>query len=113
MAKRENAPAEGELSDSFRARLVDYLMDERRLPSIGRELAYGVADIRQKLVEEGMYGRSVTPPIEVGIHGREPSEKGDPLGRSRGDDPFLERCREAYAAHDQQSPEPAAQEPER
>lgn len=98
MAKRENTRGQAEPADSFRTRLVDYLFDERRLPSIGREISYGLADIRQKLVEEATYGRAVTPPIDVGIHGRDADgENRDPLGRSQGPDPFRERCQEVFA----------------
>lgn len=55
-------------------RFIDYVMQPGHLPSIGKELAYAVADIRQKVVEEGMYGRPTTPPIDT--------RDGDPLGRS-------------------------------
>ncbi|UEM25418.1 hypothetical protein JL100_036485 (plasmid) [Skermanella mucosa] len=46
---------------NFRQRAKDYLMHPDRLPSIGKELAYAVTDIRQKVVEEATYGRVVTP----------------------------------------------------
>ena len=59
-------------SKSVRQNFLDYLMDEKRLPSIGKELAYAVADIRQKVVEEATYGRAVTPDLHA----------GDPLGRA-------------------------------
>ena len=69
---------------------ASWWMQEGRLPSIGRELAYAVEDIRHKLVEEGMFGRQVTPstfPQEdpapaqgtgkgAGIHGEQGAQKG-------------------------------------
>ena len=43
---------------SYGAYMADYARGPLGLQSIGRELAYAVTDIRQKVVEEGMYGRS-------------------------------------------------------
>lgn len=67
---------EGQRSN-FRQRAKEYLMHPDRLPSIGKELAYAVTDIRQKVVEEGTYGRVVTPrpmpgqgKAAGGIHGK-------------------------------------------
>ena len=83
----------------------DYVMDPRRLPSIGRELAYAVTDIRQKVVEEGMYGKVVTPQENSSderrhttVELKRPEPKGDPLGRTGGDgeSKFKQRCREAF-----------------
>ena len=73
-----------------------------RVPSIAKELAFAVADIRQKL-EEAAYGRPVTPET---IHGRPPERDGDPLGRSAAD-PFRERCRLIHESREQSGPERA------
>ncbi len=60
---------------SWIKRLRDYvdnhaLMQDHRLPSIGRELARAVEDIRHKVVEEGFFGRQVTDTgFNTGIHG--------------------------------------------
>lgn len=86
--KGRDAPERG--TDTLRARLIRHAKGPKGLPSIGRELAYAVTDIRQKVVEEATYGRAVTPqPLDAGgIHGKarpaeaEEPDKGDPLGRS-------------------------------
>lgn len=112
-AKTAREPQAAQASKSLRERFFEHALSEKGLPSIGKELAYAVADIRQKLVEEAAYGRTVTPEHVSSIHGRdEPQAKGDPLGRSAGGDPFRERCRQAYERR--QSPsEPGDRGPDR
>lgn len=99
-------------------------MDPRALPSIGRELAYAVTDIRQKVVEEGMYGKAVTPqedwPDEkrqntVEAKKPEATPEGDPLGRTSGDgeSKFKQRCREAFENGGGKGPEDPDRGPER
>lgn len=80
----ESSRTQGVLTDAFKARMsalrerinTHPLMHEGRLPSIGRELAYAIKDIRHKVVEEGWFGRQVTPstfprddPPSPSIHG--------------------------------------------
>ncbi len=114
MSEQDRIAREAQGENSFRQRLTDYLMDANRLPSIGKELAYAVEDIRQKVVEEGMYGRPVTP----SIHGNPEQDKGDPLGRSLHVDisvevSFKDRCREVYESREQNAPARETPGPER
>lgn len=99
--KARDTPADG--ASTLRERLKRHAMGPKGLPSIGKELAYAVTDIRQKVVEEATYGRVVTPqPMDTGgIHGKaEEADKGDPLGRSTQLSPsFRDRCA-AVAARD-------------
>ncbi|MGG5812383.1 hypothetical protein [Falsiroseomonas sp. CW058] len=91
MAERERIAREMLAADSLRARLAQrfkaHALGPKGLPSIGRELAYGVADIRQKVVEEGWFGRVVTPqPVGIersALYGP-PMDSGDPIARAQG-----------------------------
>lgn len=81
--------------DSLLARFIEHATGPMGLASIGKELSYAVTDIRQKVVEEGMYGRQVTPAVIESLGtGR------DPLGRSMPGEKqsFEERCSEVAAS---------------
>lgn len=76
---REKGQGDEAQRSNFRQRAKDYLMHPDRLPSIGKELAYAVTDIRQKVVEEATYGRVVTPRPMPG-HGK--AEPGSIHGKA-------------------------------
>lgn len=85
--------------DALRQRLLQHsLMRPDRLPSIGKELAYAIADIRQKLIEEGAWGRTVTP---ESIHGRPHEQAGNTLDRFGAVDHFRDRCRLIHESREQ------------
>lgn len=96
-------------TEALRQRLLTHsLMRPDRLPSIGRELAFALADIRQKY-EQAAYGHPVTPET---IHGR-PTEAADPLGSPHAVDHFRERCRLIHDSRQQDAPDRAGHDLDR
>lgn len=117
----EKPPGAQQQRTTIRQRLKAHAMGPKGFASIGKELAYAVADIRQKVVEEATYGRVVTPrPMSPqdkmepggihgpavskdqsepgGIHGKAPSKEGPATGGIHGaaapetSSSFRERC---------------------
>ena len=81
MPEADKPPPETSWVERLRSYVDNHaLMKDHRLPSIGRELARAVEDIRHKVVEEGFFGRQVTDTgFNTGIHGA-PSTPGTPTG---------------------------------
>ena len=103
MSDRTHQTSAAQGTETLRQRLLQHsLMRADRLPSIGRELAFALADVRAKF-EEAAYGRAVTPET---IHGRQDDAGGDPLGHATVDH-FRERCRMIHESREPFAPERA------